>query len=64
MAMKEYTKFPKALGLEPHHQIQFSVKSRTFIVGSYTIAEVQSEYSTAPSQLGSYQDTKIYQSSK
>ena len=29
MAMKEYSKFPKAPGLEPHHQMQFSFIPRT-----------------------------------
>ena len=28
MAMKRYFTFPKVLGLEPHHQMQFRVKSR------------------------------------
>ena len=41
MAMKEYSIFPKAPGLEPHHQI---------VVGGefYPSAEMQSVYSTVP----------------
>ena len=31
MAMKEYSTFPKALRLEFHHQLQFSVISSTFV---------------------------------
>ena len=33
MTMKGQLTFPKALGLEPHHQIQFSVIPRTFFRG-------------------------------
>ena len=31
MAMKEYSIFPKASGLEPHYQTQFSIITRTFV---------------------------------
>ena len=31
MALKGYLTFPKAPGQEPHHQIQFSVISKTLI---------------------------------
>ena len=31
MAMKEYSTFPKAPGLEPHYQMKFSVLPRTLI---------------------------------
>ena len=49
MAMNGCTTFPKApILLEPHNQI-FSVISRTFVGRwSYSSAEVQSMYSTAP----------------
>ena len=33
MAMKEYTTFPRAPGLESHYQMQFSVISRTVVEG-------------------------------
>ena len=33
IAMKGYSTFPRALGLKPHHQIQFSVISWTFVAG-------------------------------
>ena len=33
MAMKEYSTFPKASGVEPHHQVQFSVICKTLIDG-------------------------------
>ena len=49
MAMKGYSTLPKAPGLEPCHQMQFNVISKTLIGkgGSYPTAEVQSVYSTA-----------------
>ena len=31
MAMKKYSPFPKVLGLESHHQMQFSVISRMHV---------------------------------
>ena len=47
MAIKEYSIFPKALGLEPHHQ--FSVISRTLVREDLnSSAEMQSVDSTAP----------------
>ena len=33
MAMKGYYTFSKALGLEPHHQMQFSVMPRQILIG-------------------------------
>ena len=33
MTIKEYFTFPKSLGQEPHHQMQFSVISQILIVG-------------------------------
>ena len=36
IAMKEYSTFPKAPGLELDHQIQFSVISRTLVGGKGT----------------------------
>ena len=33
MTKKEYSPFPKSQGQEPFYQIQFSVISRTLIVG-------------------------------
>ena len=33
MAMKRNSIFPKAPRLEPHHQMQFSVITRTLVVG-------------------------------
>ena len=51
MTMKEFFTFLKSLGLEPHHQIQFSFTSRilvlVLVVGSYSFVEMQSKYSTA-----------------
>ena len=44
MAMKGYRTFLKALELEPHHQIQFNVISRTLVGGE------QSTYFTAPAE--------------
>ena len=46
MAMKGYSTFLRAAGLEPRHQIK--VISRTLVVGgvSYASAEIQSMYST------------------
>ena len=50
MAMKEYFTIPKALELEPHHQLPFSAPSRTLVegAGGYLSEEIQSAYSTAP----------------
>ena len=48
MAMKEYSTFPKAPRLQPHHQMQFCVISRTLVVErSYPFVEMQLVYSTA-----------------
>ena len=33
MSMKGYSNFPKALGLEPHRQMQFSDITRTLVKG-------------------------------
>ena len=47
--MKGYSAFPKARGLKVHHQMHFSVISRTLIgSGSDRTAEIQSMYSTVP----------------
>ena len=42
--------FPKVPGSEPHHQMQFSVILKTLMVGvgSDGFAEMQLEYSAAP----------------
>ena len=50
MALKEYSTFSKGpVSLEPHHQIVLChVQDIRCGVGSYTSAEVQSVYSTAP----------------
>ena len=34
MAIKEYSTFSKAPGLEPHHQMQFSVTFRILVAGT------------------------------
>ena len=47
MAMKGFFTFLKALGLEPHHRMQFIVLSRKLVERSYPSAEMQSVYSTA-----------------
>ena len=47
MVIKWYSTFFKALGLEPHHQFQFSVIYKTvFDEESYLFAEMQSVHST------------------
>ena len=50
--MKGYATFPKASGLDPHYQIQFSIISRSLGGGSggasYPSTEVHLMYSTAP----------------
>ena len=44
-----YFTFPKTPGLKPHHQIPFSVISKTLVEGCLTpSAEVLSVYSTTP----------------
>ena len=49
MAIKRYFTFPKAPGLQPHPQMQFSIISRTLIgVGSFLSAEIHWMYSSAP----------------
>ena len=49
MVMKVYSTFPKALRLELHHPIRFSVIFSTVMgARSDSTAEMQSEYSTAP----------------
>ena len=51
MAMKGNSTFPKALGQEPHHQMEFSVIPRILDAGveeSYPSAEIQLAYFTAP----------------
>ena len=49
MAMKGYSTFFKAPGLEPHRQMQSTIISRTFIEEeAYPSAEMQLVYSTAP----------------
>ena len=46
---KEYSTFPKPSRLKPHHQMHLSVNSMTLLeAGSYHSAEMQSAYSTAP----------------
>ena len=35
MVMKRNSIFPKFLGVEPHHYMQFSVISRTLVIGYY-----------------------------
>ena len=48
MVMKEYSAFPKApASLEPQHQIVYC-HIRTLVGGSFSSAEVQSVYFTAP----------------
>ena len=47
MTVKEYSTFSKDLELEPHHQMQFSIISRTLLWEGYFSAEMQSVYSTA-----------------
>ena len=48
--MTGYSTFPRTLELEPHHLMEFSVISKTFVGGGgpYPTAEMQSVYSTAP----------------
>ena len=47
MAMKRYSTFPKAPGLEPHHHMHFSFISRTLNRREfYLSAELHSAYST------------------
>ena len=49
MATKRYSTFPKAPGLEPRHQMQFSVVSKTLIEREVLLsAEMQLAYSTIP----------------
>ena len=52
MAMKAYSTFPNASGLELHHQMEFSVISRTLIGGvgggAHLSAVMQFVYSIAP----------------
>ena len=48
MAMKEYSAFPKAPGLEPHHQMQFSIIPRTPFFGE----GIRSGYCKPHRQLG------------
>ena len=48
MTMKGYFAFPKAPGLEPNHQVQFSVTHRVNVGGVHASIEVQLAYSTAP----------------
>ena len=56
--MKEYSTFPKALQLELHPQIQFSVIYRTLIDGreTYPSAEMQSAYCTMVIIIGNRHD--------
>ena len=44
LAIKGYSTFSKAPGLELHHQMQFSVKLRILVEGFYPSAEVQLVY--------------------
>ena len=49
--MKDYSTFTQTLGLEPHHQMHFSVISRKLIWqegGSYFTAKMQLVHSTTP----------------
>ena len=46
MAMKEYSTFPKAPALKPHHQIVSSYPKHA-LEESYPSADMQSEYSAA-----------------
>ena len=47
MGIKRYSTFPKTSALEPHHQMQFSVITKTLVLGvSYSSAEMQSGYSS------------------
>ena len=48
MVIKGHSTFIKAPGLEPHHQMQFSVILRILIGAGYPSAEVWSAYSAAP----------------
>ena len=49
MAMKGYYTFPKALGLDTHHQMQFDIIYRTshWVEKSYPSVGVPSAYSSA-----------------
>ena len=48
-AMMEYSILPKAPGLEPHHQmVKCHIQDTCWRWGSYSSAEMQSVYSTAP----------------
>ena len=38
--MKRYGTFRKAPGLEPHHQMQFSVKHRTLVYSANSTAQI------------------------
>ena len=50
LTMKEYSTFPKDLGLEPHQQIVLS-HFRTLVGGDvFLFAERQSAYSTTPAE--------------
>ena len=46
IAMKKQSTFPKAPGLEPHHQIQFTVIYRRIFERPYLLSEIHSVYST------------------
>ena len=53
MAMKMYSTFPKAVGLEPQHQMQFSVISRALVdVGGPNSLQKYIFYSPTPIQRG------------
>ena len=49
MAMKKYSTFLKAPGLQPHHEmVQCHIQDTRWGKGSYPSAVMQSAYSTAP----------------
>ena len=63
MSMKGYSTFPKAPELEPHHQMGFSIMSRTYYRESYPTAEVQLVYSTVPTDRAGIQSNYTWEQS-
>ena len=63
MAMKGYFTFSKAPRLEPHYDMQFSIKARTLIEGGwgfYPSAEVQSAYSITSADWAVFNWSPLY----
>ena len=49
IALKGFSKFPKASGLDPHHMMQFDVPHKILVrVESYPAAEIQPVYFSVP----------------